>query len=367
MQIQDKHINARVDNDIDKSYNIINYDLDNLYPQNINKIINGSGTAKNCTDRLISFLLGNGLTNKNLENIIINQSKDQFKDLISNVIKDYSKYRGFAIYRRLSQNYKTIELYAVPFEYIRKYFNKDYEGVYDKYVIYDNWDGASGKIDKNDFRHCFEWTDDVNEIQQQIELDGGADTYSGQLLYYSEDRGEYPLAWVDPIQEDCIVDNQMKIFNYKNITTNFMASHFLFFKNEQDEQTKRLIEQSIKQMQGAEQASRFNVIYGIASDEFDLKKIDIQNHDKLFEKTNEIVKENIRERFSQNMPIFRGNLTSADISGEAIKSSYSLYNSHIKQYQKMIENYLTYIVKDYYTTEFNNQVIEIMPLNYNLL
>jgi len=120
-------------------------------------------------------------------------------------------------------------------------------------------------------------------------------------------------------------------------------------------------------MQGAEKASRFNVIYGVGSDEFDLRKIDIQNHDKLFEKTNEIIKENIRDRFGQNMPIFRGSLTSNDISGEAIKSSYSLYNLFIKQYQKMLENYFTYILKDFYTNEFVNKQILIDRLKYDLV
>jgi len=367
MQIQEQHINTRVDNIDNKRYNIVTYDEDNLYPQNINNIINGSGTAKNCTDRLISFLQGNGLTDKSLETIIINENREQLKDILSNVIKDFSKYRGFAIFRRLTSNFKTAELYHIPFDYIRLYFNEKEQCDFKKYVIYNNWDGLQGKININDFRYCYEWSDDLVDIQQQIELDGGTDNFSGQLLYYSEDKGQYPLAWIDPVQEDCIVDNQMKIFNYKNIVTNFMASHFLFFKNEQDEKTKKIIEKSIKNMQGAEQASRFNVIYGVASDEFDLKKIDIQNHDKLFEKTNEIIKLNIQDRFGQTMPIFRGSLTSEDISGEAIKSSYNLYNSHILQYQLILNNYFTYVLNDFYTNEFFNKKIEIQPLSYNIV
>jgi len=327
MQIQTKHIKERITADELKKFNIVSFDDDNLYPQKIQMLKNGSSTSKSCTDRLNAFLNGKGLTNKILEKYIVNGANETLYNVLVSAFKDYSVFRGFALWRKINVNTQTVELCHVPFEWVRKVYSKDRDNFTAKYCIYNNWDGALGKINKDDFQYAWAYNENEDVILDQIIEDGSIYTYSGQLYYFSEDGDNYPLAWIDSIQEDCIVDNQMKVFNYKNVTTNFMASHFALFSDDPEQAQKEQISKTLKEVQGAENASKIVALYGVNKDTFDLKKVDIQNHDKLFEITNTTTKQNIREAFNQDLPFFKGGLGASDISGEAIKTTYAFYNA----------------------------------------
>ena len=364
MNIQDKHIIDRITLDELKKFNIIAYDEDNLYPQKIQMLKNGSSTAKSCTDRLKAFLTGKGLTNKVLESYIINSKHDTLYNVISSVFNDYSVFRGFALWRKINTNSNTVEIYHVPFEWVRKFYSKDRDNYTAKYCIYNNWDGKSGKINKDDFQFAWAYSENEDVIIDQILEDGSLDVYSGQLLYYSADGDTYPLAWIDAIQEDCIVDNQMKVFNYKNVTTNFMASHVAMFGEEPEIDAKKEISKSLKELQGAENASKIIALYGVNKDTFDLKKIDIQNHDKLFETTNITTKQNIREMFGQDLPFFKGGLTASDISGEAIKTTYAFYNALTESHRKTVTDIFSMLLKTWYLPVVTD--IEIDKLTFEL-
>ena len=364
MNIQDKHINDRIKAEELKKFNILAYDDDNLYPQKIREIINGSSTAKSCTDRLTAFLVGKGLTNKVLESYVINSENDTIYNVLVSCFKDYAKFNGFAVWRKINVNSKTVEMYHVPFDWVRKVYSKDKDNFTAKYCIYNNWDAKNGKIDKDDFQYAWAYNENEDVIIDQILEDGSLDIYSGQLLYYSADGDNYPLAWIDAIQEDCIVDNQMKVFNYKNVTTNFMASHIAMFGEEPEDPTKADISKSLKELQGAENASKIIALYGVNKDTFDLRKIDIQNHDKLFEATNATTKQNIREMFGQDLPFFKGGLTASDISGEAIKTTYAFYNALTEMHRKAVTDIFSKLLKTWYLPIVSD--IEIDKLTFEI-
>ena len=138
MQIQDKHIKERITADELKKFNIVSFDDDNLYPQKIQMLKNGSSTSKSCTDRLNSFLNGKGLTNKILEKYIVNGANETLYNVLVSVFKDYSVFRGFALWRKINVNAQTVELCHVPFEWVRKVYSKDSDNFTAKYCIYND-------------------------------------------------------------------------------------------------------------------------------------------------------------------------------------------------------------------------------------
>ena len=364
MQVQKKHIKERISADELKRFGIVAYDDDNLYPQKIKMIINGSSTAKSCTDRLFSFLIGKGFTNKILQSYKVNGVKSSLHDVFVACANDYKDFRGFAVWRKINENAKTVEMYHVPFEWVRKVYSKDKDNFTAKYCIYNNWDGSLGKINKDDFQYAWAYNIDEDVIIDQIIEDGSIDLYSGQLYYYSADGEQYPLSWVDSIQEDCIVDNQMKIFNYKNVTTNFMLSHIATFSDDPESDVKESINKTLTELQGAENASKMVVLYGINKDNFDLKKVDVQNHDKIFEVTNTTTKQNIREAFNQDLPFFKGGLGASDLSGEAIKTTYAFYNALTERDRMAITDVFGKILSTWYQPIITN--IEVEKLTFEI-
>lgn len=360
MKVNEKHITDRIITKENKQFSILKYDDNNIYPQNIEKIINGSGTAKNCTDRLSSFLKGKGFTNKVIQDLKINNTNESFYKLFSQCINDFVKFRGFAVWRKINQNSKSVEFYHVPFSYVRKCYSDDSDDYTAQYVIYNNWDKSHGQIKYSDFQYAWAFSDNEDIIMEQIVKDGSIDNYSGQLYYFSADGDKYPLAYIDSIQEDCIVDNQIKVFNYKNITTNFMASHFVLFANEPEEHIKKEIEQSLKLAQSAENASKILSMWGMTEQDFKLIKIDVQNHDKLFEVTNTTTKDNIRERFGQNLPFFKGGMTSSDMSGEAIKTTYNFYNALTEAERNEICEVFSELLKTWYKPILADVQVELL-------
>ena len=364
MQVKNKHIKERITADELKKFGIVAYDDDNLYPQKTMMIKNGSSTAKSCTDRLFSFLVGKGLTNKIMENYKVNTTGQSLYNVLVACANDYSVFRGFALWRKINENSRTVEIYHVPFEWVRKVYGKDKDSFTAKYCIYNNWDGAIGKISKDDFQYAWAFNENEDVIIDQIIEDGSIDLYSGQLYYYSADGEQYPLSWIDSIQEDCIVDNQMKVFNYKNVTTNFMLSHIATFRDDPESSVKESINKTMTELQGAENASKMVILYGVDGDNFKLNKVDVQNHDKLFETTNTITKQNIREAFNQDLPFFKGGLGASDLSGEAIKTTYAFYNALTDSDRKSIMDVFSVILKTWYQPIITD--VEIEKLTFEI-
>ena len=353
MQINNKHVKDRIAEFDLKKFQIEAYDDDNLYPQKIKQITNGSGTATNCVSRLHSFLIGKGLPTLNA--LVVNNTGDTVFSLLNAVTKDYSIFRGFCVWRKINELNKSVEFYHVPFENVRKCMTDDIENFTAKYAIHNDW---GGKVKTDDIQFAWTFSENPDIITEQIVADGGDENYAGQLLYCSADAGKYPLAKIDPVLEDCVVDNQIKIFNYKNITTNFMASHILLFRDEPEQSEKAQILSQLKTVQSAENASKVLALWGLTKDDFSLQKIDIQDHDKLFEVTNETTKQNIREQFGQDLPFFKGGMSSADMSGEAIKTTYSFYNALTERDRMFIVENLNRLFATFYKPIVSNLEIE---------
>lgn len=322
----------------DKIKGILNYDRDNKYPQRISDIMDDSGRATLCLNAYSRFLQGKGFVNETLNDIIINRKRNTLWSLYREVIKNYAKFKGFAIHINYNAAYEIVELQSIPFEYTRLTTPDDTEYV-GKIAVYDDWAREKSlrtisrimRMDINTI-HIFNPLPEV--IQAQVDIAEGWDKYKGQIFWYSEEGpSKYPLCSLDSVLEDCVTDGQIKTFKYNNVTTNFLASHLLITKGKQEgeggtDQEPKEFEKTIVQFQGAENANKImHVEINYDEDIPELKEFKHVNDDKLFEYTEKSIHENIRKELLIP-PVIVGDLIAGKLgTSEEIYDAYALYNA----------------------------------------
>ena len=221
-------IEKRIVTPVNKTEGILNYDIDNSYPQRINTIINSSGTGTLCTSLFGKFLYGGGFVQEALAKTIVSPSKKMTANkLLFKTGKAVSKFNGFAIHVNYNALYKKSSLNYVPFQDVR-FTTSENEDYPDMIAVYDDWDKTkSSKIKKEEIDYINFYNPDPEVIQSEVDAAGGWENYKGQIYYWSVDGMEYPLAPSDSVLEDVQTDSHAKVFKFRNITTNFMASHIL--------------------------------------------------------------------------------------------------------------------------------------------
>jgi hypothetical protein len=121
----DKRLYTKLDKSIkvDNVKGIIKFGENNDYPQIIEKIVNGSITAKSISKVYARFLFGNGFENKELNDIVVGKDskyKDiTLKKLLSQVCKSIALNNGSYIHLNVNRDKEIVSAQIVPFKYIR--------------------------------------------------------------------------------------------------------------------------------------------------------------------------------------------------------------------------------------------------------
>lgn len=318
MRVNADKIQKRIISRDDRQYGIINYDVDNAYPQRVIDIVNGSSQAKNCLKVYKKFILGDGFEDEQFWKSKINSDGETVDQLFRKVVDDFSHF-GFALHFNFNAMGERVEVNHVPFAHCRLQIAGE-DGKIKKIAVYNDWARTSGKtIKKENIDFIDVYNPDPNIVIAQIKEAGGIDKYKGQILYYGA-GGElkYPLSSIDSELEDAETDGQIKLFKYRNISGSFMASHMLVtygkFEDgtiqnsgaltsstllvQQGQTQAEMFKETIKGFQGAE---NFNRIMHVEADTPEEKPELIpfthQNSDKLFEWHETSTQDNIRRNF----------------------------------------------------------------------
>ena len=331
-------IEKRIETPVNKTDGIINYDIDNSYPQRINTIINSSGTGTLSTNIFGKFLYGGGFLQEALAKTIVSPGKKMTANkLLFKTGKSISKFNGFAIHVNYNGLYKKSSLNYIPFQDIRftTSTNEDYPNML---AIYNDWDKSlNSKIKKDQIDYINFYNPDPEVIQSEVDAAGGWENYKGQVYYWSIDGMEYPLAPSDSVLEDVQTDSHAKVFKFRNITTNFMASHILETGEFEDEIEKEAFLDNINTFQGSDDASKI-LLLEKSTDEssFVLTKVDIQDIDKLYQFTEESVRDNIIRNYLIPSVLLLATPGKLGSSTE-IKDATAFYNGVTEDLRKVIE------------------------------
>ena len=288
----EKRITA-VDN---KSLGIINYDFDNLYPQRINDIVNNSGTAVTCLRTFSKYVMGEGAKDVTFYKAKVNSKGLTVDKLIRKMTYSKGKFQSIVLHVNYNGLLQITEASFVPFEYCRLVPQDDVDNA-GKIALYDDWGKVKKKsIDKKkvDFINIY----NPSNVLQEVEEAGGWENYKGQILYWTPDGLEYPLAPYDSVLEDMMTEGQLKFFKNNTASKNFLASHLLIVGKSESEEDAEEFDENLRMFQGGDGAGTLLVLERENNDEqIELKKVDIQNYDKLYEYTENSSRDSIIKNF----------------------------------------------------------------------
>jgi hypothetical protein len=326
-----------------QTFGILNYDLDNAYPQRMLELVAGSPTAKDCWNKRTKFIAGNGFGEPDLGKQIINEKGLTLAKLLKAVATDKALFTGFGIHVNYNANFKISSVNYVKFEDIRM-GDTDCPDTAGKYALYSDWGRKTWKnIMRSKITFLDKYNPDEQSIRNQIKAAGGWENYKGQLFYFNPEVDDYPLIEADSVWEDFETEAGIKIFNNREVTTGFLPSTMLFMQSRREEADNSgpdndelqginipsQLEKDLGSFQGAKSAQKIIVIeYEDESSKPEFKPYSIQNNDKLFETTEKSVEARIIKGFSIPKELINSEKSTGLSNGGEKKQAISEFNDN---------------------------------------
>ncbi|TFF32170.1 hypothetical protein [Mucilaginibacter psychrotolerans] len=360
-----------------QTFGILNYDMDNAYPQRMLELVAQSPTAKDCWNKRAKFIAGNGLEDVAVGKAAINHKGLTLAKLLKAIATDKALFSGFAIHVNYNANFKIASVNYVKFEDVRMgdIDNADTAG---KFAIYNDWGRKTWKnIMRSKITFLDKYNPDEATIRQQVKTAGGWDKYKGQLYYFNPEVDDYPLIEADSVWEDFETEAGIKIFNNREVTTGFLPSTMLFMQSRREEadnstdngsgnNTPSQLERDLGTFQGAKSAQKIIVIeYEDESAKPEFQPYAIQNNDKLFEITERSVEARIIKGFSVPKELINPEKSSGLSNGSEKKQAISEFNDNTAADRQELSETLEEIFSHYYTAinPSNNWRIVPVPAN----
>ena len=326
-----------------QTFGILNYDLDNAYPQRMLELVAGSPTAKDCWNKRAKFIAGNGFEEPDLGKKVINQKGLTMAKLLKAVANDKALFAGFGIHINYNANFKIASVNYIKFEDIRM-GDTDNPETADKYAVYSDWGRKTWKnIMRSKIAFLDKYNPDEQTIRDQVLAAGGWKNYKGQLYYFNPEVDDYPLIEADSVWEDFETEAGIKIFNNREVTTGFLPSTMLFMQSRREEADNSLpendellhsnipsqLEKDLGSFQGAKSAQKIIVIeYEDETSKPEFRPYSIQNNDKLFETTEKSVEARIIKGFSIPKELINAEGTSGLSNGGQKKEAIREFNDN---------------------------------------
>jgi hypothetical protein len=355
---------------------IVKYDIDNAYPTRMERVIDGSVTAKSSALMLTRFLIGEGFENPELNSIVI--GKDRFgRDinlyhLLGKVCRSVAYYSGF--YLRLGYNgeLKIGELRDENFKHCR-FVDMDTQNHTGMIAVYNNWDKQTGRHEPSKANKVHVYNTTKEAIESQIKSVKGFKKWKGQIFFWFDDDDYiYPVSLVDPVIYDADTEKQISLFKNGELRRGFFLKyiiHHTSFTNPKDAEDFK--EKLGKVMGGGHEYSSL-----VMDGEFDadgnlkdgpnikITKIDQNVSDKLFDTYEKSTTNNIRKAFHAIPQILIDYEDSklGTTSGEALRQAAEFYNSQTEDTRKNIGQCFQQIMKNW-KDDMTNETFNIKPLS----
>lgn len=343
-----------------QTFGILNYDMDNAYPQRMLELVAQSPTAKDCWNKRAKFIGGNGFEDTALGKQIINGKGLTIAKLLKAIATDKALFSGFAIHLNYNANYKIASVNYVKFEDIRM-GDSDTAETAGKFAVYNDWGRKTWKnIMRSKITFLDAYNPDKTAIKKQVQAAGGWANYKGQLFYFNPEVDDYPLIEADSVWEDFETEAGIKTFNNREVTTGFLPSTMLFMQSRREEADNSAaygqpanapsqLEKDLGSFQGAKSAQKIIVIeYEDESAKPEFQPYAIQNNDKLFESTERSVEARIIKGFSVPKELINADNASGLSNGGEKKQAISEFNDNTAPDRQELSETLEEIFGNYY-------------------
>lgn len=292
---------AKIKPQVNKYAGILDYGVDNAYPQRFINVVAGSGTALSCVNTYARFIKGKGFEDEILNTVIVNNNGQTLADILSLVANDYAYFNKAYVHVSYNGLLKCNQLLFVPYEFVRFINETNLPTIPLTYAIYDDWTYEKrGKLNK-DLVQKVNFFDNRNEVLlKQIELSGGIENFKGQLFCFTDgDVRRYTTATGDAVMMDMESDAQCSIFTWRMLKTGFIQQTFYFHKgrfasdDERDE-----FHLNLNSTQGAENSNQIILVeMDDESQKPEITSIPVVLNDKLFDSTQTKTKQNIIKNY----------------------------------------------------------------------
>ncbi|MDN3582773.1 hypothetical protein [Mucilaginibacter flavus] len=347
-----------------QTYGILNYDLDNAYPQRMLELVAGSPTAKDCWNKRTKFIAGNGVEATDLGKQVINTHGLTVAKLLKALATDKALFTGFGIHVNYNANFKISSVNYIKFEDIRM-GDTDCPETAGKFAVYNDWGRKTWKnIMRSKITFLDKYAPDPTIVQQQVTNAGGWEQYKGQLFYFNPEIDDYPLIEADSVWEDFETEAGIKTFNNREVTTGFLPSTMLFMQSRREEadnsksgddefagiNVPSQMEQDLGAFQGVKSAQKIIVIeYEDENSKPEFKAYPIQNNDKLFETTQRSVEARIIKGFSVPRELINAEKSSGLSNGSEKKQAIIEFNDNTAADRTDLAETLAEIFSHFYT------------------
>lgn len=364
-----------------KNLNIQAWGDDNLYPQNISKVIAASDSGVLCLNRYIEYIAGNGFENEVFSGMDVNFFGDTADDLLQMLAYDVASYNGFAIHVNYNILGKIVSMQHVPFEHCRLGDLDEFGGV-SKIAIFPDWEGVKMYAGKK-LRPTPETVDYIDVfnpepefVKAQIDLAGGIDNYNGQILWVSAaGRHVYPAAKYDTVVSYLSCEDALGNLSNRNLKYGLFSAGMLLIRKGSDvpesgdndslsgNDSFGSIQEQIALMQGDQRCQNILAVeYEQEEDKPQFVPFRGENYDKEFTVTSENATERIYAAFSQET-FYRLRKGAIGFNSEMITDAFEQYSTATSTQRRMIERALDKIVPHWHVPISENSTA-ISPLKY---
>jgi hypothetical protein len=325
----------------------------NDYPQMMEKIINGSVTAKTSANVYAKFLTGEGFENEKINNIVVGTDSKGKDITILSLLREFtmslSRNNGAYIHcNYMLDGFKIVNVHLKPFKYCR--FSKPDDEEYSaKILVYNNWekDKSKSKYNVKDIKNFNVFNSRENVITDQIQKAGGIENYKGQIYFlFLDNEYFYPLSNYDEVYLDCDTEAQLALYKNRQTRNSFFKKTVMRIQPRRTEEETEELARDIRNLLGVDgdglviledepdDSGEYDDRKGFAVDQLES---DVQ--DDLFKEWPKQLANNIRKA-AKNIPSLLIEIEDAifsNQSGESIIQATNFYNAITRDDRASVE------------------------------
>lgn len=323
----------------------------NLYPCEIERVINNSTTAKPARGMMAKYIAGR----VTYENPVINLKKGyRISDLVNLMSWDLATHGGFFLlvkYGIVNGEIKAVEYDILDYSKCRisEEDDDDNEGM----IIYKDYEKQTGKRSKKkeDKIKFMPYTADENVLLSQMgannpeDFESAVKNFKGNVYFCNPTNYTYPLSPFDPAYND--MDSEYRISLYVNTMTRtgFLGKTLVLTQGLDDEESEQ-VKRNIEVWLGSENTGGVYHQDVEAAESLDnvIKIIQVgsQFDDDMFENTKKTLRTNILAQ-ANNIPealVYSSDGAMFGSSGEAYNEMKVFYSEQTESERELIENTL---------------------------
>ena len=231
----------------------------NLYPQEIAELIYASKTASAAVEKMTENIICEGFADDVFASIT-NGNGCNMNDILEGTANDVARFKGWAWivqYGITPAGYRPVNIYNVPFEYVRAEMNDNYlkDPTIKKWRVFNNWDRASVKATSSAQNSTVYPTYNPDTFAAEVEEVGGIENHKGQLLYVNLGTTRpYPLSTFHAVRNEMGAEDKNGRYVNRTLGRGFHMCSIVSHGDFETEQAQNEFRDTLSEMMGSENA-----------------------------------------------------------------------------------------------------------------